>query len=165
MSSTVIQQAVPRTFWQKLRPWLPTLVWLCIIGAFSTDSFSAEHTGGILRKIVSLLFPGMSESAFETLHFFVRKAAHVTAYGLLSIFAYFSWRATLRSRARWTFQWSGLALLTVLLTATLDEFHQSFVPSRTASPHDVLLDMMGALFFQILIASFTSFSVKKFPAK
>ena len=111
------------------------------------------------------MFPGMTLPIFDTVHFFIRKTAHFTAYGALSIFAYFSWRATLPSRVRWRFQWSGLALLTVLITASLDEFHQSFVPSRTASPHDVLLDMMGALFFQTLIASFTSFGMKKFPAK
>ncbi len=165
MSSTAIQQSVPRTFWQKLRPWLPTLLWLAAIAAFSSDSFSAEHTGGILWKVLTTLFPGITQPTFDVIHFFVRKGAHFGVYGVLSWFAYFSWRATLRSRARWRFQWSGLALLTVLIAASLDEFHQSFVPSRTASPRDVLLDMMGALFFQILIASFTSFAVKKFAAK
>jgi VanZ family protein len=165
LSSTAIQQSVPRTFRQKLRPWLPTLLWLGAIAGFSTDSFSAEHTGSIFWRILHSVFPGMTQPTFETVHFFIRKTAHFMAYGILSCFAYLSWRATLRSTAPWRFQWSGLALLTVLITASLDEFHQSFLPSRTASPHDVLLDMMGALFFQILIASFTSFAVKKLPAK
>ena len=86
----------------------------------------------------------------------MRKAAHFSVYGILSGLAFYSWRASLPGRLRWTFKWSGLALALTLLTASFDEFHQSFIPSRTASLQDVLLDMMGAMFVQILIASFTS---------
>jgi VanZ family protein len=139
---------------RKLILWLPTLLWLCLLAVFSTDSFSAEHTGSLLWKIVHAVYGGISERQFEVLHFFVRKAAHFTFYGLLSVFAYYSWKATLPARRIWTFRWSGLALAVTLIAGSLDEFHQSLVPSRTASSHDVLLDLTGALFFQILIAAF-----------
>jgi VanZ family protein len=40
-----------------------------------------------------------------------------------------------------------------LVVASGDEYHQSFIPSRTGQPQDVLLDMCGAavflLFFQL----------------
>jgi VanZ family protein len=133
--------------------WLPTLLWLGAIAWFSTDTFSAEHTRGILWKIVHLLWGPISQEQFNTLHFFVRKGAHFTVYGILSAFAFYSWRATLPARQRWTFLWSGLALALTLLAAGLDEFHQGFVPSRTSSPRDVALDLVGALCFQIIIAS------------
>jgi VanZ family protein len=139
---------------RKLLLWLPTLLWLCILASFSTDTFSAEHTGSILRQIIHAVYGPISHEQFQVIHFLVRKGAHFGSYGLLSVFAFYSWRSTLPARPRWTFRWSGLALALTLLAASLDEFHQSFVPSRTASPRDVLLDMMGALFFQILIASF-----------
>lgn len=45
-----------------------------------------------------------------------------------------SWRAT-RALGGW---------LIVAAYAALDEFHQSFVASRTASPWDALLDSAGA---------------------
>jgi VanZ family protein len=140
---------------RKLLLWLPTLLWLSLLTVFSTDSFSAEHTGSILWKIVHVVYGGISERQFEVLHFFVRKAAHFTFYGMLSVFAYYSWKATLPARRIWTFRWSGLALAVTLIAGSLDEFHQSFVPSRTASYRDVLLDVTGALFFQILIAAFS----------
>ena len=35
------------------------------------------------------------------------------------------------------------------LFSMLDEFHQSFVPSRTSSPWDSLLDTTGAAFAQL----------------
>jgi VanZ family protein len=132
-----------------------------MIGAFSTDAFSSVHTGNVLLKIIHAIYGSISHHAFIVIHAFVRKAAHFIAYGTLSCLAFYSWRATLPGRTRWTFKWSGLALAITLLAASLDEFHQSFVPSRTASPQDVLLDMMGAMFVQILIASFSRQSAGK----
>ncbi len=154
LSSSAIQGSVGLTPRRKLLWWLPTVLWLCLQAAFSTDAFSAEHTGSVLWTIVHAVYPGISASQFATLHFFVRKAAHFTTYGLLSVFAFYAWKATLPARERWTFRWSALALALTLVAASLDEFHQSFVPSRTASPRDVLLDVVGAVFFQIVIAAF-----------
>lgn len=132
--------------------WLPTLLWLCIQAAFSTDTFSAEHTGSVLWRVTHALFGNISEQRFEQIHFFIRKSAHFCSYGLLSVFAFFSWKATLPAAAPWTTRWSGLALLLTLLVAGLDEFHQGFVPSRTSSWHDVALDMAGAIVFQLFLA-------------
>jgi VanZ family protein len=136
---------------RKLLSWLPTLLWLSLLAAFSTDNFSAEHTGSILLKIIHAVYGAISPRHFEVLHFLVRKGAHFTFYGLLSVFAYYSWKATLPARKDWGLRWCGLALTVALLAGTLDEFHQSFVPSRTASPRDVMLDVLGACFFQLAI--------------
>ena len=38
-----------------------------------------------------------------------------------------------------------VAALASAIFAASDEFHQSFVPSRTASPNDVIIDICGAL--------------------
>jgi VanZ family protein len=45
--------------------------------------------------------------------------------------------------------------------AALEEFHQSFVPSRTSSWHDVALDCIGAIFFQAAIAIFLHWRGKR----
>lgn len=123
-----------------------------VIASFSTDTFSSAHTGSILRKIFNVIYPAMSAQWFETLHFFIRKSAHFTVYGILSWLAFLAWRLTLPAPRRWTFTWSGLALAVTFFTGSLDEFHQSFIPSRTASIRDVMLDVTGAMFFQALIA-------------
>lgn len=125
-----------------------------MIAFFSTDTFSSEHTGSILEKIVRALYGPISPAHFKMLHVFVRKTAHFTVYGFLSLLAYHSWRTTVPRRSGWIFTWSLLALLVTLAAASLDEFHQMFVPSRGPSVYDVLLDMMGATFVQILLATF-----------
>ena len=123
-----------------------------MLAAFSTDVFSAEHTGGILLKMLHALFGPISAHEFQQIHFFIRKSAHFCSYGLLSALAFFSWRATLPSLPRWTFRWSLLAVLLAVTAAGLDEFHQSFVPSRGSSLRDVFLDLTGAVLFQLAIA-------------
>jgi len=123
-----------------------------VLAAFSTDVFSAEHTGGILLKILHALFGQISAEQFREIHFFIRKSAHFCSYGLLGALAFFSWRATLPSLPRWTFRWSLLAVLLAATAGGLDEFHQIFVPSRGPSLRDAVLDFTGAVFFQLVIA-------------
>ena len=130
------------------------LFWLGAIAAFSTDTFSSAHTGIILRKIIHAVYGPISSHQFEQLHFFIRKTAHFTVYGILSWLAFLAWRTTLPAPRRWTLGWAGLAMTVVFVAASLDEFHQTFVPSRTGSSRDVMLDLIGALFFQIMIAVF-----------
>ena len=64
------------------------------------------------------------------------KVAHFAVYGLLG---------TLLSRA-WGPGWRGalLALFTASLFGATDEWHQSFVPGRTADVMDWLADTSGA---------------------
>jgi VanZ family protein len=143
-------------------PWFPTVLWLALIASFSTDTFSAEHTGGVLKIVVRFLFGGLSPQVFDLVHFLVRKGAHFTVYGTLSWLAFRSWRAVLPAPAPWLLRWSALAMSLALLAASLDEFHQSFIPSRTSSPYDVMLDMTGALCFQIVI--FLLAKMRKQPA-
>ena len=147
-----LPETVPAPPPRKLLAWLPTLLWLSLLAVFSSDLFSAEHTGSVLQKIMHALFGKISANRFQQIHFLVRKSAHFCSYGLLGALAFFSWRTTWPARRRWSFRWSGAALLLTLLAASLDEFHQTFIASRTGNFHDVLLDMAGALFFQLVIA-------------
>jgi VanZ family protein len=159
LSTSAVQENIsqPPKNKHKVIAWLPTIVWLVMIGFFSTDTFSAHHTGSILLKIIRAVYGDISDERFQLIHVAVRKTAHFTVYGLLSGLAFYSWRVTFPRRIGWAFSWSGLALLLTLVAASLDEFHQIFVPSRGPSPYDVMLDMMGATFVQMLIAAFARF--------
>jgi VanZ family protein len=42
-------------------------------------------------------------------------------------------------------------VLCTLVIASLDEYHQSFIPSRTSSPIDVGIDLCGAMAAQLLL--------------
>jgi len=124
--------------------WIPVFCWMTVIFAASTDALSAQHTGWFLIPILLHFFPHMSVQAIDWIHFFIRKGAHLAEYSILGILL---WRAipehkTAPEVADW---WrAGVAVLVATFYAATDEYHQSFVPSRGSSVHDVLIDACGA---------------------
>jgi VanZ family protein len=126
-----------------LKLWLPALLWTALIFTASSDSFSAEHTGIILRMVLAVLVGTVQPPTFALIHFLVRKAAHFTEYSILAWLYFRAWRSS--GSAHWSFAWARQALAVCMSVAALDEFHQSFVPSRTSSPIDVAIDTAGAL--------------------
>ena len=125
----------------RLRYWLPAVAWAALISILSTDSFSSEHTGTVVLVALRWLLPHASETTLGLLHLLIRKCAHLTEYFIFSLLLLRAIRGTERG---WKLRWALLALAIAVMYAGLDEFHQSFVPSRTASPWDVLLDATGA---------------------
>jgi len=122
---------------------------MLLIAIFSTDAFSAHHTSAFIYPILRWL--GLRGAELEFWHKVIRKAAHLSAYGVLSWFAFRSWRQTLLKPEPWRVRWTLLALGLCLLTAAADEFHQAFVPSRGASVKDVMYDMTGAGIAQVFL--------------
>jgi VanZ family protein len=127
------------------KSWLPLLVWMALIFTGSTDSGSAGHTSGFIEPLLHWLLPWLSHESIGSLHFLIRKCAHITEYAVLGGLAL---RAIAPSRSvsfaekRWRI--AGAALALAALYAASDEYHQSFVPSRGASVDDVLIDICGA---------------------
>jgi len=132
--------------------WLPLVIWLIMIFIGSTDLMSAEHTSRIIGPILRWLDPGMSPTRIEQVQFVIRKTAHVSEYAILSLLIFRALVKTTR-RARFT----GAVLITLLVSgafAASDEFHQSFVASRTSSVRDVLIDVTGAILGMTIYGSF-----------
>ncbi len=131
---------------EVLKVWLAAVLWLIVIAIESTELASAHNTGRLLYPLLHFLF-GLSHASFEPVHFFIRKGGHVFGYGLLSILLFRAWRETLPhvSAAQWALRWANLAVLGTALVASLDEWHQSFLPSRTGRWQDVVLDTCAAI--------------------
>jgi VanZ family protein len=54
------------------------------------------------------------------------------------------------------------ALLATFVLGSLDEWHQSYIPTRTSSLHDVLLDTCGGFCVQcIIFLAFTLHRIRK----
>jgi VanZ family protein len=134
------------------KPWLAALLWLGLIAFESTNAFSAERTGGILYPLLHFLF-GLDPVRFLTWHFVIRKTGHIIGYSVLSLLFFRAWRATIRATGspRWSIVWAGIAFAMTALVASLDEWHQMFLPSRTGTIRDVALDSAAALVTQVLI--------------
>jgi VanZ family protein len=96
--------------------WLPPLAWMAIIFVFS-----AQHGGGHLPAAEVAL----------------RKLGHALGYLVLALLLL---RALRRSGVRLALP---AALGAALAYAISDEWHQSFVPGRTATARDVAIDGIG----------------------
>src|SRR5436853_3219298 len=86
-------------FSRPLFYWLPALLWMGAIFFFSTDLFSARNTGGILVTVLHWLFPQMTFSRIQQIHFLVRKGGHLTVYAILTLLLVRAFRAG--SAIRW----------------------------------------------------------------
>jgi VanZ family protein len=85
-------------------------------------------------------------------HAVLRKTGHFVGYFALSVLLFRSWRASFpRLSTRWCLQWATLAFFNTSLVATLDEWHQTFLPSRTGTIRDVILDSSAGLVAQIAV--------------
>jgi VanZ family protein len=137
---------------QLLKAWIAAILWLIVIAIESTAWLSSHNTSRILYPLFHFLF-GLDLYRFEYWHFYIRKGGHVFGYGLLSVLLFRAWRETLPagSGARWTWRWANIAVLGTALVASLDEWHQSFIPSRTGRWQDVVLDTCAGVAAQILV--------------
>ncbi len=137
------------------------IVWMGVIFFFSTDAGSSSNTLYYLEPILGFLFPHLTPDGMLLAHQLTRKLAHLAEYAILSYFWFIALR---RGKQRWSSGWALLALSLSIFYALLDEYHQGFVPSRTASLIDVGIDSMGALVGQACLFVIRSHPLHKPPS-
>jgi len=143
-----------------IKYWLPLLIWLCVIFVGSTDVLSAEHTSRFIVPILLWLKPGMRPQTILSILIIMRKCAHVTEYAILALLLWRALRSAPALRTKMSIVF-GAVLLACVVFAVSDEFHQSFVKSRTPTVRDVLLDGAGALFGLLIGVGFAKRDSKK----
>lgn len=136
--------------------WAPAFLGVGIIALESTVMMGAAETSGPLRKVWEFLFGSVSDGRWELVHHYIRKAGHFTGYGLVSALFFRAWYLSmpLRTKGSRRFRACVYALMTTALLASSDEYHQGLIPGRTSSPHDVIIDMSGALATQFVLLFF-----------
>ncbi len=136
---------------QQLKAWIAAALWIGLIAGESTNLGSADNTSRILYPLLHFLV-GLDPFRFETWHFYIRKSGHFIGYFMLSWLLFRAWKATLPSASgKWSLRWAAAAFLMTVVVSSLDEWHQTFLPSRTGTWHDVVLDSTAALVAQIVI--------------
>jgi VanZ family protein len=119
----------------------PVVLWAALIFIFSSGLFSGSNTSTIVRPLIQWVYPSISEGALAIVHGLIRKASHFVEYAVLALFAARAFRTSSRDFLR--NHWLAVSLSFVAVYALSDEFHQSFVSSRTASIYDCMIDTAG----------------------
>lgn len=140
-----------------IRVVLIILLVLTFILIFNFSNQNGTTSGGVSRRVSKILidiFPWTRNLNEETKNdlveksqFCVRKTAHVSIYTVVGILL-MSLMNTYEVSNRYRF------LVTIFIGASyagLDEFHQWFIPGRSASVIDVGIDSCGVLLGSLLV--------------
>jgi VanZ family protein len=136
-----------------LRAWWPAIIWIMLIAFESSDFFSSEHTGSMLYSLLTRLFGNINFYKFLVFHHYLRKTGHVIGYGMLSLLLLRGWRATFGRIDSLLLRAALLSWLGTATIAALDEWHQSYIPSRTGTVWDALLDSVAGVAFLVVAYS------------
>lgn len=128
---------------------LPVIFWMCFIFWMSTGTFSSQNTFPLVETVLRFLVRNLSSQEVDLIHGWIRKSAHVAEYFILGLLLFRAFRGG--SMGSWNWRWTFFAVMVVVLWAASDEFHQSFVPTRTASVVDVVIDTAGGVLAQLVI--------------
>jgi VanZ family protein len=142
-----------------LSAWIPAAICVILIAISSSDTFSSDNTSSFLRPIIEGIVGPIANHFWTRLLYDLRKTAHFWGYGFVSVVFFRAWRMTFRlsraySAVTASLRAAAIALLSTLALSSADEFHQSFLPKRTGSPFDVLLDMCGAVTCHLILFTF-----------
>ena len=132
-----------------LSAWVPVAIGVGIIMLESSELFGADHTSHPLRWLWETVFGPVSNAQWNVIHHIIRKCGHFFGYGAIGLAWLRAWWMTLPHSN--FLEDAFLALLGTALVASADEYHQSFLPNRTGSVWDVLLDCCGALTLQLAV--------------
>jgi VanZ family protein len=104
-----------------LRFWLPVVLWLLVIFAFSSK-------------------PTGTATEIYWQDFIVKKFAHVVVFFVLTTLLYRALKQDVSKREAAQF-----AILLAVLYGVLDEIHQGFTPGREPHFRDVIFDTIGSV--------------------
>ncbi|MBP9807739.1 VanZ family protein [bacterium] len=120
-------------FFSRYLFWGLALLWMAVIFAFSNQANSGAYT----------------EAYLQDANVPIRKLAHMFEFAVLALLYQAALVGSLMPQGEAEFEtkfknyWFALAL--AVLYALADEFHQAFVPGRSASLFDAGVDAAGAL--------------------
>jgi VanZ family protein len=133
--------------------WIPVALCVMVIALESTIYFGADRTSGPMQRFFEFFFGPFTQPQWWRLHLTIRKCGHFLGYGILSISWFRAFRMTfpLSSPQRGSrMSIHSFAMLGTLFVACCDELHQRFLPNRSGSFVDVMVDCSGALLMQVL---------------
>lgn len=151
----------PPTQSNRLLRYAPLLIWMAVIFFASTGEFSAANTDLLIKPILRWFFPHLSAERIAAFHHFIRKCGHFSEYAVLGVLTARAFIASSHEVLRR--YWLLGSVVLISLYALSDEYHQSFVASRTASIYDSLIDISGGLVALILVVVWRRSRLRRLP--
>ena len=123
--------------------WMLLVIWMIFI--FIMSSFNGNISSNQSGSIADLIYNLFDISDTEKVSLIVRKCAHVSEFFILGILV-------INLISKYNVKYSYLiSFIVCVLYASSDEFHQLFVPGRSAQVTDVLIDLIGVVLGLLLV--------------
>lgn len=133
---------------------IPALLWMAVIFFLSHQAAeSSDQQSGVFVALLAPIAGGMDIDLLTTI---IRKSAHFSAYLILGILLFWALQPLTKSAKRA----GGMSVIIAALFALSDEFHQSFIPGRSAELRDVAIDTAGSI-SGIIIVWFVLYMYKR----
>ncbi|MBE5819578.1 MAG: VanZ family protein [Clostridiales bacterium] len=137
---------------QKIILIILLIIWMITVYCFSNQKgeTSGNTSGKVIEAVLKIFTKDVSEEKIQKLQLPIRKLAHFTIFaigGVLAIMLLNQYNIPLIQKIIYS-------QLIITIYAATDEFHQKFIPGRTASIWDVLIDSAGALTAILIISLF-----------
>lgn len=146
----------------KIIYWLIVICWMGVIFFFSAQNAeqSNQSSGWVIDKLFSIQYLSSVEQVADSffMQFSVRKIAHFSEYLVLGILLFKAFEQGKLLNKNFVYK----AFLVSVFYALTDEFHQAYIPGRSAQWQDVLLDCFGAFVGILCILFFTRKSWKRY---
>lgn len=137
----------------------PLVIWMLLIFFASTKAGGNDNSASLIVRLLGIIAPEeshrMTGETLRIMNYVVRKMAHITEYAILTLLAVRAIQfgaVNLKPSA-----FLGAFGISVLY-AMSDEIHQRFVPGRTSTSLDVLIDMCGVAL--VLVGILVLFGIK-----
>ncbi len=152
-----------------------SLVWIPVLGALtficftSTTFMGGWHTQIWVNKAWHALFGNWDSQITGEVNLVGRKVGHFFGYGSIGLLFRRAWYSSLRRHAMaagtklaWTAAILGIG--STFLAASLDEWHQTFLPRRVGCFGDVMIDTCGATLLICVLYAFRSLRRRRYIA-
>jgi VanZ family protein len=136
--------------------WLAVIFAILFVAFTSTTLLSGYHTQFIVNYVWGMVFGQWHYNDAGFVNFAGRKVGHFLGYGTIGLMFRKAWYNSLRTnllalRGHLTLTSSVLGVVSTFALASLDEWHQMYLPQRHGSMYDALLDTLGATFLTLAI--------------
>jgi VanZ family protein len=130
-------------------------IFLVLLAGFAGVLLNPQNTLALVDPFIRWLQPSVSLAEIDRLHTIGRDLGHfvipAAAFGILVI-------GPLR-------RYPVFALLLCVIFAVIDESLQNFMPNRTGSISDVIIDTSGAVFAYFAYLAIINLKARKYPGR
>jgi VanZ family protein len=116
------------------------------------------NTGLVVVALWKPLFGTSHIKLAWEINFIGRKVGHFFGYGIIGLIFRNAWYRTASAFSLVARAWlipfaASLAVVSTFTVASLDEYHQMFLPGRVGCLHDALLDTAGAVTLNLIFSA------------